>query len=215
MLALGLANRAAGPHRLNQLLRQIAETTGETVNFVRPEPGGMQYVDRIQERPSGWRFPSCRHVPFHCTAKASLPSPEDDRLTPNTHMQRRHIRRDGIMPRRGIGVSRSDGRDRRPCPIRKADRRRARRSRSDARFGLDTALASRDLLHDYAARISLVIFGDRPDRAGSLRRPRDRAPSPQERPGRNRRRIDREEHRSTACPKVRPRKCHRRSFCLP
>ena len=31
------------------------------------------------------------------------------------------------------------------------------------RFGIDAALANRDLLHDYAARISQVIFGDGPD----------------------------------------------------
>ena len=47
-LATGLANRAAGRIGCHQLLRQVATESGETVNFVRPEPRGMNYVDRVE-----------------------------------------------------------------------------------------------------------------------------------------------------------------------
>ena len=189
LLALGLANRVAGRTGCHQLLRQIAETTGETVNFVRPEPGGMQYVDRVE---TNWAFrvalPIGTHVPFHCTASgkiymASLPSARRraflaslklDRLTPNTHVdadrladELSDIRRDGFSLDReefheamvaiAVPVTDPEGRFYAALAVHGPTQR----------FGLDTALASRDLLHDYAARISRVIFGNRPDRAGS------------------------------------------------
>ena len=80
LLATGLADRAAGRIGCHQLLRQVARESGETVNFARPEPRGMSYVDRVE---TNWAFrvalPVGTHVPFHCTASgklfmASLPS---------------------------------------------------------------------------------------------------------------------------------------------
>lgn len=185
LLALGLANRAAGRAGCHQLLRQIAEETGETVNFVRPEPSGMRYVDRVE---TNWAFrvalPIGSHVPFHCTASgkiymASLPaarrrafvnSLQLERLTPNTHVEidslateLTRIRRDGFSLDReefheamvaiAVPVSDPAGRFYAALAVHGPIQR----------FGLDAALASRDLLHDYAARISRVIFGDGSD----------------------------------------------------
>ncbi|MEM6636785.1 MAG: IclR family transcriptional regulator [Pseudomonadota bacterium] len=52
-----------------QILSQVAEEVGETVNFVVPEDDGMSYLDRVE---TDWAFriqlPIGTHVPFHCTA---------------------------------------------------------------------------------------------------------------------------------------------------
>lgn len=52
-----------------QVLNDISEATGETVNFVVPEPNGMTYLDRVE---TDWMFrielPVGSLVPFHCTA---------------------------------------------------------------------------------------------------------------------------------------------------
>lgn len=185
LLALGLANRAAGRAGCHQLLRQIAETSGETVNFVRPEPSGMRYVDRVE---TNWAFrvalPIGTHVPFHCTASgkiymASLPSArrrtflsslELDGLTPNTHVsverlaaELNEIRRDGFSLDReefheamvaiAVPVTDPEGRFFAALAVHGPTQR----------FGLDKALANKDMLHDYARRISRVIFSDEPD----------------------------------------------------
>lgn len=64
----------------NQILQQLSRSVGETVNFVVPEPDGMNYIDRVE---TGWAFrvqlPIGSRVPFHCTASgktflASLPA---------------------------------------------------------------------------------------------------------------------------------------------
>ena len=185
LLALGLANRAAGRAGCHQLLRQVAEASGETVNFVRPEPAGMRYVDRVE---TNWAFrvalPIGTHVPFHCTASgkiymASLPSSRRraflaslqlERLTVNTHVsadrlgaELNDIRRNGFsldqeefhdaMVAIAVPVKDSQGRFYAALAVHGPTQR----------FGIDAALANRDLLHDYAARISQVIFGDGPD----------------------------------------------------
>lgn len=179
-LALGLANRIAVRIGCHELLRQVAAETGETVNFVRPEPGGMRYVDRVE---TNWAFrvalPIGSHVPFHCTASgkvymASLPSARRhaflasltlDRLTANTHTamdtlasELSDIRRDGHSLDReefhkamvAIAVPVTD-------PAGKFYAALAVHGPTQ-RFNLDAAMASRSLLHDYAARISQVLF---------------------------------------------------------
>lgn len=53
----------------HQVLTDVSEMTGETVNLVMPEEDGMHYVDRVD---TNWHFrislPIGTHVPFHCTA---------------------------------------------------------------------------------------------------------------------------------------------------
>ena len=73
LLATGLADRSAGLVGCHQILLQVARDSGETVNFVRPEPRGMNYIDRVE---TNWAFrvalPIGTQVPFHCTASGKL-----------------------------------------------------------------------------------------------------------------------------------------------
>ena len=184
-LALGLANRVAGRIGCHQLLRQVADETGETVNFARPEPAGMRYVDRVE---TNWAFrvalPIGTHVPFHCTAsgkiymaslasarrRAFLASLTLDSLTPNTHTtvdslaaELTDIKRDGYSLDReefheamvaiAVPVTDPTGRFYAALAVHGPTQR----------FDLDAAMASRALLHDYAARISQVLFATDPD----------------------------------------------------
>lgn len=179
-MAMGLANRAAGRIGCHQILRDIATETGETVNFVRPEPGGMRYVDRVE---TNWAFrvalPIGSHVPFHCTASgkiyiASLPAARRraflgslrlNRLTANTHVdvdtlgtELNEIRRNGYSLDReefhdamvAIAVPVTDPAGRFYAAVAVHG--------PTQRFSLGSALESRELLHEYAARISRVLF---------------------------------------------------------
>jgi len=95
---------AASDHILrHQILSQLAQTVGETVNFAVPEVEGMVYRDRVE---TNWFFriqlPVGSHVPFHCTASgkcylASLPPVRRkalvenmslDAQTPRTHVSK-------------------------------------------------------------------------------------------------------------------------------
>ena len=77
----------------HQILLRIAETVGETVNFVRPETSGMFYSDRVE---TNWPFriqlPIGTHVPFHCTASgktwlASLKGAKRDKVLNSLHLK--------------------------------------------------------------------------------------------------------------------------------
>jgi len=70
----------------HQILMELAEDIGETINYVVPEDQGMSYKDRVE---TNWAFriqlPVGTHVPFHCTASgktflATLPKQERRRL---------------------------------------------------------------------------------------------------------------------------------------
>jgi DNA-binding IclR family transcriptional regulator len=85
-MATGLLHASTSHIARHQILRRLAEDTGETVNFVIPEEGGMSYKDRIE---TNWPFrvqlPVGSNVPFHCTASgktylASLRKQERMRL---------------------------------------------------------------------------------------------------------------------------------------
>lgn len=68
-LGSGLLHASTSHIARHRILRQLAEETGETVNFVVPEEQGMSYKDRVE---TDWAFrvqlPVGSHVPFHCTA---------------------------------------------------------------------------------------------------------------------------------------------------
>ncbi len=53
----------------HQILKEVAESVGETVNYAAPGSTGMNYLDRVE---TGWPFriqlPIGTSVPFHCTA---------------------------------------------------------------------------------------------------------------------------------------------------
>ena len=85
-LAAGILFASTSHIARHQVLMELAEKVGETVNFVVPEDQGMSYKDRVE---TNWAFriqlPVGTHVPFHCTASgktflASLPKGERRRL---------------------------------------------------------------------------------------------------------------------------------------
>ncbi len=85
-LAAGILFTSTSYIARHQVLLDLAERVGETVNFAVPEDQGMSYKDRVE---TNWAFriqlPVGTHVPFHCTASgktflASLPKAERRRL---------------------------------------------------------------------------------------------------------------------------------------
>lgn len=69
LMATGTLHASNSHIARHQILKSLAEKTGETVNFVVPEHQGMSYKDRVE---TNWPFrvqlPIGSHVPFHCTA---------------------------------------------------------------------------------------------------------------------------------------------------
>lgn len=73
LMASGILSTAHAPIARHQLLEDIAQTTGETVNLVVAQEKGMFYLDRVE---TDWAFrvqlPIGTHVPFHCTASGKI-----------------------------------------------------------------------------------------------------------------------------------------------
>lgn len=68
-MATGVLHASTSHIARHQILRRLAEETGETVNFAVPEEGGMSYKDRVEtDWPFRVQLPVGSHVPFHCTA---------------------------------------------------------------------------------------------------------------------------------------------------
>ncbi len=69
LLGAGLVHSSRDHILRRQILMDLAMKTGETINYVVPEDGGMSYLDRVE---TGWAFrvqlPIGSCVPFHCTA---------------------------------------------------------------------------------------------------------------------------------------------------
>ncbi|MEM9716799.1 MAG: IclR family transcriptional regulator [Pseudomonadota bacterium] len=79
-ISLGLLNHSRLHIARRQILLDVADKVGETVNFAVPGDAGMNYLDRVE---TDWAFriqlPIGSSVPFHCTASgkcflASLPA---------------------------------------------------------------------------------------------------------------------------------------------
>lgn len=69
IMATGILHGSTSQIVRHQILRRLAEETGETVNFVVPEADGMSYKDRVEtDWPFRIQLPVGSHVPFHCTA---------------------------------------------------------------------------------------------------------------------------------------------------
>jgi len=180
LLASGLADRAAGRVGCHQLLRQVARESGETVNFARPEPRGMSYVDRVE---TNWAFrvalPVGTHVPFHCTASgklymANLPSARRRSflgslaltpLTPNTYTDVGELEEELAEIRRsGFSLDREEFHEGMVAIAVPVTDRMGRFYAALAihgptqRFSLDDAVAKYDLMEDHASRIGELLF---------------------------------------------------------
>lgn len=69
LMAAGTLHASNSHIARHQILKNLAEETGETVNFVVPEHQGMSYKDRVEtDWPFRVQLPIGTHVPFHCTA---------------------------------------------------------------------------------------------------------------------------------------------------
>lgn len=68
-MGAGLLHNARDHIMRHQILRELADELGETVNYVVPGDRGMSYLDRVE---TDWAFriqlPVGTGVPFHCTA---------------------------------------------------------------------------------------------------------------------------------------------------
>ena len=108
-LGAGLLNHSRTHIARRQLLIEVSEQVGETVNFAVPGDAGMSYADRVE---TDWAFrvqlPIGSHVPFHCTASgkcflASLEAEQREAIistlpltekTSNTHVTRASLELD-------------------------------------------------------------------------------------------------------------------------
>lgn len=68
-LAAGVLAASNGQIARHQILRRVAEESGETVNLVIQQDAGMFYLDRVEtDWPFRVQLPIGTNVPFHCTA---------------------------------------------------------------------------------------------------------------------------------------------------
>jgi DNA-binding IclR family transcriptional regulator len=86
LMASGILHASTSHVARHQILKALADQSGETVNFVVPEDQGMSYRDRVEtDWPFRVQLPVGSHVPFHCTASgktflATLKKSERKRL---------------------------------------------------------------------------------------------------------------------------------------
>ncbi|GGE41221.1 IclR family transcriptional regulator [Actibacterium pelagium] len=76
-LGSGLLHNSRDHVARHQILKEVAEQVGETVNYAVPGNEGMSYLDRVEtDWPFRIQLPIGTSVPFHCTAsgKAFLAS---------------------------------------------------------------------------------------------------------------------------------------------
>ncbi len=94
-LGSGLLHSSRNHIARRQILQNLANKVGETVNFVIPEDDGMRYLDRVE---TGWAFriqlPIGSNVPFHCTASgkcflASLSATQRENMAQNINYEPR------------------------------------------------------------------------------------------------------------------------------
>lgn len=94
-LGSGLVHSSRNHIVRRQILQDLANKVGETVNFVIPEDDGMRYLDRVE---TDWAFriqlPIGTNVPFHCTASgkcflASLSVKQRENIAQNINFEPR------------------------------------------------------------------------------------------------------------------------------
>ena len=68
-LGSGLLHNSRDHIARHQILKEVAEQVGETVNYAAPGNSGMHYLDRVEtDWPFRIQLPIGTSVPFHCTA---------------------------------------------------------------------------------------------------------------------------------------------------
>ncbi|MEM8541017.1 MAG: IclR family transcriptional regulator [Pseudomonadota bacterium] len=73
MMGAGILHASRIHIARRQILQSIANSAGETVNFVVPADDGMSYLDRVEtDWPFRVQLPIGTNVPFHCTASGKV-----------------------------------------------------------------------------------------------------------------------------------------------
>ena len=72
-LGVGLLHNSRDHIARHQILSEVSQTVGETVNYAVPGAAGMNYLDRVEtDWPFRVQLPVGTSVPFHCTASGKV-----------------------------------------------------------------------------------------------------------------------------------------------
>lgn len=72
-LGIGLLHNSRDHIARYQILSEVSQTVGETVNYAVPGTSGMNYLDRVEtDWPFRVQLPVGTSVPFHCTASGKV-----------------------------------------------------------------------------------------------------------------------------------------------
>ena len=182
MMGAGLVYSSASHVTRHQVLMELADKVGETVNFVVPEDRGMSYQDRVE---TDWPFrvelPVGTNVPFHCTASgktylASLPKAERRRLVNVMYLEQKTkntitdpdelLRELAEVAKQGYALDREeffDGMIAIAVPvIDNAGRYNASLAfhGPSLRISLEDAIGHRDLMFSASQKLTDTIFGE-------------------------------------------------------
>lgn len=179
-IASGILSTNHAPIARHQILANLAQETGETVNLVVAQERGMFYVDRIEtDWPIRVQLPIGTHVPFHCTASgkaflSSLRRAEREKLVRALDLKRTTVNtitdRDALLDEldrvRAQGYAIDDQEFVADMvaiavPIRDAAGRfyaAIAVHGPKLRFSTEAALSRRDLMVESAARIGEILF---------------------------------------------------------
>lgn len=166
----------------HQILKDVANQVGETLNYVIAEDSGMRYLDRVE---TDWAFriqlPVGSNVPFHCTASgkcflANLPLKQRenfinnmlfDQMTEHTHTEPVEFAKElRIVRKQGYALDREefyDGMIAVAVPMTDAGGRFVAAIAMHGptqRLSVDTLIDNVPLLQSAADRLSAELFSD-------------------------------------------------------
>lgn len=179
-LSTGIMQNSISHVARNQILQDLSQATGETVNYVVPDQKGMSYQDRVEtDWPIRVQLPVGSIVPFPCTASgkvylASLPKAERRRLVNVMHLER-HTETTITDPDRlmdelqrisKLGYATDNGEffdsmNAIAAPVKDKAGRYCASLAIHApvqRMSVDTALGYKDMLFDASSRLTELLF---------------------------------------------------------
>ena len=181
-LGSGLLHNSRDHIARRQILQDLADRVGETINYVIPEDAGMRYLDRVE---TDWAFriqlPIGSNVPFHCTASgkcflASLPTKKKKKLVQNLNFERMtshtHVAGETLLPelekirKTGYALDREefmDGMIALAVPMTDSQGRFVSAIAMHGptqRLTIDLLVSQVDLMQNAAERLSKVLFSE-------------------------------------------------------
>ena len=181
-LGSGLLHNSRDHIARNQILREVAQSVRETVNYAVPGNLGMNYLDRVEtDWPFRIQLPIGTSVPFHCTASgkcflASLPPKQRNNLARNLNFERMtshtHVSAETFLEElaevRKLGYSLDreeflDGMIALAVPMTDRNGRfisAIAMHGPTQRLSIDLLVSQVDLIQDAAKRLSEVLFSD-------------------------------------------------------